>query len=119
MSTNILSLTFFPEDMIGLGQETFQAQKKALTVTVVCMQFVYASVVVVQSPSHVRLFMTPRTAALQAFPSLTISRSLPEFMSIEPVMRLYLYRWMCTYIRIYISIYDFMYAVLPVTKISN
>jgi len=83
------------------------------------MQFVYASVVVVQSPSHVRLFMTPRTAALQAFPSLTISRSLPEFMSIEPVMRLYLYRWMCTYIRIYISIYDFMYAVLPVTKISN
>jgi hypothetical protein len=25
LSTNILSLTFFPEDMIGLGQETFQA----------------------------------------------------------------------------------------------
>ena len=25
LSTNIFSLTFFPEDMIGLGQEIFQA----------------------------------------------------------------------------------------------
>ena len=41
-------------------------------------------VAVVQSPSHVRLFMTPWTAACQA--SLTISQSLPKFMSIASVM---------------------------------
>ena len=42
--------------------------------------------VVVQSPSHVWLFATPWTAACQAFLYLTISRSLPKFMSIALVM---------------------------------
>ena len=84
------------------------------------MQFTYASiVVVVQLPSRVQLSVTPWTAALQAFLSLTISQSLPEFMSIESVMHLYLYRWIYIYIHIYISIYDFMYTFLLVTKISN
>ena len=41
------------------------------------------SVVVVQSPSHVRLFATPWTATCQASLSLTISQRLPKFMSIE------------------------------------
>jgi len=36
--------------------------------------------VVVQLPSHVRLFVTPWTATFQASLSLTISRSLPKFM---------------------------------------
>ena len=36
--------------------------------------------------SHVRLFATPRTAALQASLSITNSRSLPKLMSIESVM---------------------------------
>ena len=40
-------------------------------------------VVVVQSPSPVQLFLTPWTAARQASLSLTISWSLPKFMSIE------------------------------------
>ena len=43
-------------------------------------------VVVVQSPSCVRLFVTPWTAAHQASLSLTISQSLPKFMSIESVI---------------------------------
>ena len=43
-------------------------------------------VVVVQSPSHVQLFATPRTAARQASLFLTISQSLPKFMSIASVM---------------------------------
>ena len=43
-------------------------------------------VVVVQSPSHVRLFVTPWTAAHQASLSLTISQSLPKFMFIASVM---------------------------------
>ena len=42
-------------------------------------------VVVVQSLIHVQLFATPLTAAYQAFLSLTLSQSLPKFMSIEPV----------------------------------
>ena len=44
------------------------------------------SIVVVQSPSHVWLFVTPWTAACQTSLSLTISQSLPKFMSIAPVM---------------------------------
>ena len=43
-------------------------------------------VVVVQSPSHVRLFEAPWTVACQASLSLTTSQSLPKFMSIELVM---------------------------------
>ena len=42
--------------------------------------------VVVHSPSCVRLFTTPCTAAREASLSLTISPSLPKFMSIESVM---------------------------------
>ena len=41
---------------------------------------------VVQSPSHVLLFVTPWTAACQASLSLAISQSVPKFMSIELVM---------------------------------
>ena len=43
-------------------------------------------VAVVQSPGCVWLFATPWTAAGQASPSLTISWSLPTFISHEPVM---------------------------------
>ena len=42
--------------------------------------------VVVQGPSHVRLVVTPWTAARQASLSLTISCSLPKFMFIESAM---------------------------------
>ena len=41
---------------------------------------------VVQSPSCVRVFVTPWTAASQASLSLTISWSLPKFMSIASAM---------------------------------
>ena len=40
----------------------------------------------VRSPSCVHLFTTPWTAARQASLSLTVSQSLPEFMSIKLVM---------------------------------
>ena len=46
----------------------------------------FSSLVVVQSPSHVRLFAIPWTVAHQASLSLSISRSLPKFMSIALVM---------------------------------
>ena len=42
--------------------------------------------VVAQLPSHVRLFATPWTAAHQVSLSLTISQSLPKFMSIKLVL---------------------------------
>ena len=37
-------------------------------------------VVVVQSPSHIRLFMTPWTVAYQASLSLSVSQNLPKFV---------------------------------------
>ena len=43
--------------------------------------------VVVQSLSHVRLFVTPRTAGRQVSLSFTIFQSLLKLMSIESVMR--------------------------------
>ena len=43
-------------------------------------------IVVVQLPSRVQHFMTPQTAVRQASLSLTISQSLPKFMSFEQVM---------------------------------
>ena len=46
-------------------------------------------VALVQSLSCVWLFMTPWTAACQASLSLTISHSLPKFMTIESVMLSY------------------------------
>ena len=46
----------------------------------------FCFVAVVQSLSQVQLFATPRTAAHQASLSLTISRILCKFMSIELVM---------------------------------
>ena len=42
--------------------------------------------VVVESLSHVRLFVTPWTAACQASPSFTISQNLLKLRSIESVM---------------------------------
>ena len=47
--------------------------------------FPYA-VIAVQSPSHVQLLATPWTAARQAALCLTISQSLPKFMSIASLM---------------------------------
>ena len=46
----------------------------------------HRAVFVVRSPRHVRLHLTPRTAACQVSLSLTISRSLPKFMSIASGM---------------------------------
>ena len=43
-------------------------------------------VIVVQSPSRVRLFESPWTAACQASLFLTISRSLPKFMFVALMM---------------------------------
>ena len=42
--------------------------------------------VALQSLSHVQLFLTPWTAARQAFLSFTISQSLLKFISVESVM---------------------------------
>ena len=48
--------------------------------------FIVSKEVVIQSPCCGQLFATPGTAARQASISLTISRSLPKFMSIELVI---------------------------------
>ena len=47
---------------------------------------VYNHVAVVQLPSHVQFFTTPRMAACQTSLPLTVSQSLPKFMHIVSVM---------------------------------
>ena len=51
-----------------------------------CVQPHWSNKDSVQSLSHVRLFVTPWTAVRQAYLSITSSRSLLKFMSIESVM---------------------------------
>ena len=48
--------------------------------------YLHILIFVVQLPSHVWLFLTPWTAARQASLFLTISWSLPKFMSFESMM---------------------------------
>ena len=66
--------------------------------------------IVVQLPSHVRLFATPWTVAHQASLSLTISRTLPTFMFIASEMlssRLILWRPFLLLPSVFPSIRDF------------
>ena len=51
-----------------------------------CKDYFFLNVVVVQLLSHVRLFVTPWTAALQASLPFTVSQTLLRLMSIELVM---------------------------------
>ena len=53
---------------------------------IVFMHINILNIIVVQCLSHMRLFTTPWTAALQASVSLTISWTLPEFTSTALVM---------------------------------
>ena len=55
----------------------------SITVTVQLEDNQFSSV---KSLSHVRLFVTPWTAARQASLSITVSQSLPKLMSVESVM---------------------------------
>ena len=69
------------EDELLEGQGIGRAQPPTLS-----FPWSKSSLVVVQLLSCSQLFVTPWTAAHQAFLSLTISQSLPKFMSIELVM---------------------------------
>ena len=61
--------------------------QRMIYIPAVVKSLALAYIVVVQSPSRVRLFVTPWTAAhRQASLNLTISWSLPEFISISSVM---------------------------------
>ena len=64
--------------------KSFIFKKQKMVSFPICI-YLITSEVVVQS-SHVRLFLTPWTAAHQASLSVTISRSLLKLMSIESVM---------------------------------
>ena len=55
-------------------------------------------VVVVQLLSHVQLFVTPWTAAHQAFLSITISQSLLKLTSIELVMPSHHLTFYCSFL---------------------
>ena len=66
------------------------------------------AVAFVQPPSHVQLFVSPWTAAHQTSLSITISWSLPKFMSIALVMpSSYLTLWCPLLFSVFPSIRDF------------
>ena len=73
---------FFHNDQIATEQNLVTPSLMRMW-TKNCQTLQFSSV---QSLSHVQLFSTPWTAARQASLSITSSRSLPKFMSIESVM---------------------------------
>ena len=61
-------------------------RNRCLLLLVIKIILILSAIVVVQSLSCIQLFATPWTVACQASLSLTISQSLPRFMSFESVM---------------------------------
>ena len=72
--------------LISLGIWNWNYTKNNETHILIGWRYKHNSHQSVQSPSCVRLFVTPWTAARQASLSITNSRSLPKLMSIESVM---------------------------------
>ena len=82
---HLLNYGYLITNLTSIDSYVFHELKIAIQQPLFFTQSEY--IVVGQSPSHVQLFTTPRTAACQASLSLTISWSLPQFMSIESVMQ--------------------------------
>ena len=87
-----LSLKSISPGCVSILSSEHQLFLKWCVLSVCIFKFAFISVkcpiftIVGQSLSHVRLFVTPWTAACQAFPSFTVSWSLLELISIELVM---------------------------------
>ena len=75
-----------PGDLPDLGIKPMSLASPALMGGFFTPSATYSVSVSVQLLSHVRLFVTPWTAAHQAYLSITNSWSLPKAMSIESVM---------------------------------
>ena len=71
---------------IGHGQAAETPQCSSSSTRRLCFTTACLCVFVLFSQSHDQLFATPWAAACQASLSLTLSRSLPKFMSIESEM---------------------------------
>ena len=82
------SLEGFAKENANLQTEKHLGRKIKTLLTLSAIDFppLASAAVVVQSLSHVWLFVTPWTAARQASLSLTISRSLPKFMFVASVI---------------------------------
>ena len=83
---NLLS-TYFCNIVVGSVSRITTGKKHfKISVTIIFNNLCVHYIVIVQSPSCVRLFATPWTAACQACLSFTISQSLLKLMSSESVM---------------------------------
>ena len=71
---------------VSLSQPEAQVQRPQAQGTCVLNTLPFTQFSSVQSLSHVRLFVTPWTAAHQASLSITNSQSLPKLMPIKSVM---------------------------------
>ena len=72
------SFIFVNLELVSIYHLIFHSQNRSVAWTVELSSFL--------SLSHIRLFVTPCTAARQASLSITNSQSLPKLMSIELVM---------------------------------
>ena len=79
-------ITWSPENYSKLDSQLTLTLIRICAVFFCNVRFYSSDVVVVQSLSHVWLFVTPWIVACQAPLSSTISQSLLKFMSIESVM---------------------------------
>ena len=79
-------ITWSPENYSKLDSQLTLTLMRICAVYFCNVRFYSSDVVVVQSLSHVWLFVTPWIVACQAPLSSTISQSLFKFMSIESVM---------------------------------
>ena len=75
-----------PEDLPNPGTEPVSPESPAVAGRFFTTEPPVNFLIAVQSPSCVQLFVTPWTAARQASPSFTISRSFLKLMSVESVM---------------------------------
>ena len=66
--------------------------------------YIHIYIVVVQSLSHVQLFVTPWTAAHQVSLPSTISQSLLKFMSIESMININIHAYIHTHTHTHISL---------------
>ena len=66
-----------------MGREAWHAAVQGITKSQTQLSNWTEAIVVVQSPRHVRIFVTPQTAAQHVTLSLTISQSLPKFSSLH------------------------------------
>ena len=108
-----MSTVHVPKEVTAYLRNTYCGKNDILVYVINDIYYVIYAVVF-QSPSHGWPFVTPWTVAYQASLSLTISQSLPKFLSIAPVMPSSLYPPYPTYPLLLSSLSAFICYVIRI-----